>query len=447
MSLIKLDRQKNELLGKLKAIADSDTELSDGQREESMMVRAKLDSLQESINHNRYINELEKKGAEAATPKPADYRRARRDFSITKLIANELLRAKGLKEKFDTGMEREVTDELASHSELTYEGIPIPLDALMTRAVTTALPATGPGSRIIDDDYRPQDYIPLLRNALVTRQLGATFLMGLMGGTVKIPKAKSGMVASWAGENDAFSTDDLEFETPVSLEPKKLGVVGEFSRYMMLQANPDIEQLFRRDLTESLARTTDQAAIMGSETNAPKGITGLSRTASRATQSQLMSLVAPTDQTGASTDGKIPLLADWIQLFEKVDTANVPMQSRAILINYKTKYRAMQQVLFSNTDSKTLYGMGMLLDQPTVVSNIIRSDNAKGAGTGLSTAIYGNWSDLLIGVWEDLDLLINPYESSAYNKGAVKIRAVMVCDSNIRRTESFAFYNDIKTTA
>ena len=92
--------------------------------------------------------------------------------------------------------------------------------------------------------------------------------------------------------------------------------------------------------------------------------------------------------------------------------------------------------------------MGQLLDQSTVVSNIIRSDNEKGSsGKTLSTAIYGQWSDLLIGIWQDLDLLINPYEDSAYKKGNIKIRALMVCDSTVRRTESFAYYNDLKTTA
>ena len=238
------------------------------------------------------------------------------------------------------------------------------------------------------------------------------------------------MTGAWATEQGVLTTGDLQFED-ISLLPKKVGVIGEYSKYMLLQANPSIEQLFRRDMSESLARTVDSAAIHGASGGGPNGVT---------------STVTATAQSGTSTDGKKPVLADYYKLMNVLDGKNIPMTSRAWLINPATKYSAAQQVKFSSAGSSTIYDMGMLVNERTVVSNLVKSDGTKGSGTALSTAIYGNWSDLIIGSWSELEILVNPYAAVPYSKGNVQIRAMMVCDVVLRRNESFAFYSDVKTS-
>jgi hypothetical protein len=80
---------------------------------------------------------------------------------------------------------------------------------------------------------------------------------------------------------------------------------------------------------------------------------------------------------------------------------------------------------------------------PVAYTNLVTSAGTKGSGTGLSTLLYGNWSDLLIGVWSELDILVNPFESTAYSKGNVQIRAMMTVDIAVRHPESFAAITDI----
>jgi HK97 family phage major capsid protein len=63
------------------------------------------------------------------------------------------------------------------------------------------------------------------------------------------------------------------------------------------------------------------------------------------------------------------------------------------------------------------------------------------------TIIFGNWPDLLLGFWSELDVLVNPYESAAYSKGNVQVRAMATCDVALRHAESFAYSNDVATTA
>jgi hypothetical protein len=59
------------------------------------------------------------------------------------------------------------------------------------------------------------------------------------------------------------------------------------------------------------------------------------------------------------------------------------------------------------------------------------------------TAIFGDWSSLLIGYWSGVDILINPYETTAYAKGRVLVRAMRDVDVQVRHPESFAFADDI----
>ncbi|HLO74867.1 MAG TPA: hypothetical protein VK196_00245, partial [Magnetospirillum sp.] len=58
-----------------------------------------------------------------------------------------------------------------------------------------------------------------------------------------------------------------------------------------------------------------------------------------------------------------------------------------------------------------------------------------------SPVIFGRWSDLLIGYWSAFDLLVNPFESEAYKKGNVQVRAMLTADVAVRRAESFTAAN------
>ncbi|MBX6376547.1 MAG: phage major capsid protein [Acetobacteraceae bacterium] len=66
-----------------------------------------------------------------------------------------------------------------------------------------------------------------------------------------------------------------------------------------------------------------------------------------------------------------------------------------------------------------------------------------GAEHGL---IYGDWSELLIGVWSELDILVNPYESTAYSKGNVVIRAMATVDVAVRHPKAFVSVEDVTTS-
>ena len=53
---------------------------------------------------------------------------------------------------------------------------------------------------------------------------------------------------------------------------------------------------------------------------------------------------------------------------------------------------------------------------------------------------FGNFADLLIGMWGGLDLIVDPYSGS--KSGTVSITALQSVDVAVRHAVSFAFNND-----
>lgn len=290
------------------------------------------------------------------------------------------------------------------------------------RVVTTTTPAGGPGGALIPTDYRPELFIDRLRNTTRVRGLGATVLTGLSGNVV-IPRRKASVVAGWVAENSPLPNSDPQFDG-VTLTPKHAGVITEWSRNMILQASPDVEQLCRQDMALVLAEMLDAAAIAGTGTNnQPLGILNTPG----------IGLVAMGTNGGAVT---YDALAD---LVGQVDDANATGGSMAFLTNSKVR-RSVAKI--KDTAGNPLGQSVIFQGGNAAFSNIVPSNLSKGTGNNLSAVIYGNWSDLLIGVWSELDILVNPYESSAYSKGNVSIRAMMTVDVAVRHPESFAAIKD-----
>ena len=62
-----------------------------------------------------------------------------------------------------------------------------------------------------------------------------------------------------------------------------------------------------------------------------------------------------------------------------------------------------------------------------------------------STAIFGCWDQLILMFWGSggADILVNPYETTAYAKGNIQLRAFLDCDVLIRQPKAFAYVSAI----
>ena len=83
----------------------------------------------------------------------------------------------------------------------------------------------------------------------------------------------------------------------------------------------------------------------------------------------------------------------------------------------------------------------MLAGHRARFSGNVPDNLTKGTGTNLSALIFGNWSDLLVGQWGGIDLIVDDVTEAA--KGNVKLVAHSEWDIAVRHAESFAAIKDI----
>lgn len=295
---------------------------------------------------------------------------------------------------------------------------------------------SGSAGKLVADELRPQDFIGLLRNATHVLKLGARVLNDLVGNPF-IPRQSGAATVSWIGEGIAATESDQSFDQ-VTLTPKTMAANTKFSRRTVLQATPSIEALVREDLAKVLAIELDRAAINGAGTaTEPTGILNTSGVGS-------ITFAADSGNGGAP---------DWTDVcsFEAtLEAANVtddgtfgwlstPAARKKLLTTPKIGSTFPNFLL--DLDPK---GNASLAGRRALFSNNVPADLTKGTGTGLSALLFGKWSDLLIGEWGTLELLVDPYTNST--TGAVVVTVFLTCDISVRHAVSFAAATDFLTT-
>jgi HK97 family phage major capsid protein len=354
-----------------------------------------------------------------------------RDFSFVKAIralANPQDRAAQEAARF----EFEVSEAAAKKEGRTSRGLLVPVDVLYKRDLTTSTASgTAKAGNTVATDLLAASFIDVLRNKMVLNTLGAQFLTGL-NGNVAIPRKTAASAAYWVAENSAptESTNAPAFDQ-VTMSPKTLGAYVDISRRLMLQSSLDIENLVRNDLATSIAVAMDGAAVAGSGTNKPTGVLNTSGIGS----------------VTLGTNGAAPTWAMVTSLVREVEIDNALTGTAAFLTNGQVKAK------LSNTSKQTsgvegnfILGpdVNNLYGYPIVVSQQMPSNLTKGSGSNLSAMIFGVWSELLIGQWSGIDILVDQYTGS--NAGTVRVVAFHDCDFAVRHPESFAECNEIVTT-
>lgn len=398
--LRQLHEQRTRIVAAMRGILDTNNgaDLTDDQAAEFDKMKGDLSSLDAKIERAALVADLERREVGTTITGDDSFENRAQQASLTKLIAAQA------GEAVDIGLEREVSQELAKRMGVKPQGVYYPME---TRApITSVDPAAGPGGLIIPTDYRPQDFIDRLRKASILSAVGSTTLSGLTG-NVTIPGLKASVSTGWVAENTALPTSDQAYRS-VTLAPKHCGVISEFSRNMLLQSSPYVENLLRDDMAKQLAEALDLAAIDGAGGAAPTGIlkmTGL-------------------QTVTAGGDLEYDHLVDLAALPEGADSSG-------------TSYLTNTEVKAHLLKIKTTEGLPVGLD--TLFGGYAHhfSNSVPAA-----TVLFGRWSDLLIGVWSALDILVNPYEAAAYSKGNVMVRAMMTCDVQVRHLESFAAITD-----
>lgn len=211
--------------------------------------------------------------------------------------------------------------------------------------------------------------------------------------------------------------------------PKHAGGIVELGRQLIQQSSPDVAAVVENDLALLLATALDQAAINGPGGIAPTGVLNTPGIGSVA----------------LGANGGAPSYAAAIQLIGQVDAANALAGSLGFVTNARA-VRTMRQTPRTANDTASNFVMNdpsILVGYPLMSSQDVPSTLTKDTGTGLSALIFADWSQLMIGMWSELDILVNPYADSAYPKGAVQVRAMLTTDIHARQPAAFAAITDM----
>lgn len=313
---------------------------------------------------------------------------------------------------------RAATEKLTHRS---AHGTVIPVDVLMQPLVgqrntivgaQTAAGYTNAGTNSIQTLLLTSSFIDLLRNRSFLMSV-VTELSGLVG-NIDIPKQLTGPSAEWIGEDAAGTGTGITFGL-VSLRPRTMTARTEITRKLLMQNSLGVEALLRADMVKVMALELDRAGLYGTgANNQPLGLAGTNGI-----------------NTGTWAAANAPTFTELVAMETAIAQDNADVQGMAYAFNAGLRGRFKTTTKFGSGTETTIWEPGNTVNgYATQVSNVL-------AG---SDVFFGNWADLLIGMWGGLDVTVDPYTHS--DKGRIRITNFQDVDFAVRRPESFALYRN-----
>lgn len=371
-------------------------------------LKSEINGLEEQEARARFLDDAERH----MMGRPADCEQRDRATLESRVSLLRLLQAQ-TEQRALTGAEAEFHAEAERRTGRKAQGVFMPMSVLETRVNTTTS-----GNDLVPTDHRGDQFIGPLRNSLLARRLGVRVLAGLSG-NVTIPKQATATSVGWVAENGAVSDTGITTD-PVTLTPKHAGGVTEMSRQLIMQSSPDIEQLLRDDLAFQLAKAIDSALIVGGGSNEPTGVlsTGGVGTANLATLSW----------------------ANVLGMVKTLEEANTLSPSTAWLGSPAVKAKLASTLKASGIAGYLLEG-GRMAELPAYFTNQVPLNTVPNPDT--LRLVLGDWAQVMLGIWSEVDILVNPFDSTAYARGGVLVRAMSTVDIAVRHPTAFVHAADI----
>lgn len=295
----------------------------------------------------------------------------------------------------------------------TAQGILIPQDVLNSRAFNAGGAANTPngaqsGQNLVDTTFMGGSFIDMLRNRTTIMRLATT--MGGLVGNVDIPRQTGGATAYWLGEGE-----DAQEGTPnigqLELSPKTLGAYTDITRRLLMQSSMDAEGIVRRDLVNAMAQAIDFAGYYGSGAgNQPRGIKNY------------------TGINAVDFAAALPTFKELVDMESLIAADNADIGQMGYIGNAAFRGHCKTTAKFGTGTEATIWEPGNTINgYNTEISNQIAAGDV----------FFGNFADMLIGMWGGLDLTVDPFSLS--RSGGLRIVVFQDVDFVLRRVESFCW--------
>lgn len=309
------------------------------------------------------------------------------------------LRASLSKDWSEAELEKECSIAVAEKTGKDARGFYMPHEVLQDKNFKRN--TTGNAGELVGTDRHPGSFVDALREKSVIMRLGAITLEGLVG-NADIPRLDTGAAHDWIAEGDSVGLTEIGLST-LLLSPKTISGGVAFTRRLFKQSSPNIEALLRDDLARGAAVAIDKAALMGTGADEPMGI---------------------ANHPDVPTFVGIPATPAW---------ADVVGMERALLDN---------KGLTSNSAyvfSSARLGAMKSTPKDTGLDFILIGDNLNGylgvPTTLIESMCFGNFADVIIGMWGGLDLSLDNGTGAA--SGGYVLRSFQDIDVGLRHPNSF----------
>lgn len=310
-------------------------------------------------------------------------------------------------------LESEVSKEIGRRTGAeSMKGFFVPDDVTYKRDLSVGT-ATAGGHTVSNDIV---GVIPVLRNEAHVTRLGATVIDNLSEsgvGNFELPRITTGGSVEHLGENDAASGTDPAFDN-LTLTPHRTFAALTYSRQLFLQTSGAIDEIIASDMSQALIEDVDKMALVGTgSSNQPQGV---------------------MSQSGISevTFGGAPT---WDKLLEIEDSCAIRASGNYAFITTSTVRKKWKQTAKVSGADRFLWesektdpaGYGAVAGYAAAATGNMDGTTNK--------VVFGNWRDLLIGVFGAVEVQPDPFTLAA--SGKIRISYNLNYDVAPRRASSF----------
>ena len=328
-----------------------------------------------------------------------------------------------------SGRTAEVVTELRNAG--GYRGVPVPLEALETRA----------GETVASGVFGEREVRPVIDRIFadsVAARMGGSFINVGVGET-EVPVTTSSITASWAttetgdvGGPTVYATTDRPM-TPANT----LGIQVAITRRAMKQAGPALEVAIRRDLAGTMRQEMDKAAFIGTGLNGQP--TGLLNTAS-----------IPT--TAVNAVPSYDVFLDAVTAFMVANAVSNPGDIRVLM---RPEHFKIMEATINDVMQMTEYfrfaflvsgraPTGGFPDAFTITSNSLPAPTGSPLAAPLAmTTTTGGIAPLFVGMWGAVDLIRDPYSDA--KSGGLRLTALATMDVSVSRLEQTRILTGLRT--
>ena len=277
-----------------------------------------------------------------------------------------------------------------------------------TRTITQTVSGDGVHDEIVEEEFKGL-LEPLYADSVISN-LGITIYNGLPAGDFKVSAMGKGS-AAWADETGVAAESKNTF-THVTLQPKRISAQLSYSKQFLAQDTIGAEAAIRRDIYNALVAQIQSTMLSADASGANK----------------------PAGIFNGVTAKNISSYKELCDVEAAVDDSNVKGERKYLMSN---KAKAILRCMPKSSLTTELVLDGNDIDGTPVIAN---------SDVPTTQYAYGDFSNIVMGTWGNVDLIVDPYTLAAENSVRIVVNA-FVDWKKVRKDENVIVYGKVSAPA